>query len=59
MVWVDSNYSGEWWDWHVTWNIDDDTGVPQLEDCSDWDLEQLTDIIGFVSFLGIVSFLIA
>ncbi len=45
MVWVDSNYSGEWWDWHVTWNIDDDTGVPQLEDCSDWDLEQLTDRI--------------
>mgnify|MGYP001489044554 CR=1 FL=1 len=45
MVWVDSNYSGEWWDWHVTWNIDDDTGVPQLEDCSDWDLEQLRDRI--------------
>ena len=38
--WIDLNYSGEWWDTHVTWNPDE-SGVPDLTDCSEWELEEI------------------
>ena len=42
--WVDDQYSGEWWDSHVDWNLNQE-GIPELTDCSDWDLEDILDSI--------------
>ncbi|MAS17637.1 MAG: hypothetical protein CMA36_04470, partial [Euryarchaeota archaeon] len=42
--WVDDQYSGEWWDSHVDWNLNQE-GTPELTDCSDWDLEDILDSI--------------
>ena len=42
--WVDDQYSGEWWDSHVDWNLNQE-GTPELTDCSDWDLEVILDSI--------------
>ena len=38
--WIDLNYSGEWWDTHITWNPDE-SGIPDLTDCSEWELEEI------------------
>jgi ABC-type transport system involved in multi-copper enzyme maturation permease subunit len=40
--WVDDQYTGEWWDSHVDWNLNEE-GVPELEDCSDWEVEEILE----------------
>ena len=42
--WVDDQYTGEWWDSHVDWNLNQE-GIPELTDCSDWDLDDIVDSI--------------
>ena len=42
--WVDDEYSGEWWDSHVDWNLNEE-GIPELTDCSDWDLDRILESI--------------
>ena len=38
--WIDSNYTGDWWDSHIDWRVDD-AGAPQVTDCSDWDMDTI------------------
>jgi len=42
--WVDDQYTGEWWDSHVDWNLNQE-GIPELTDCSDWDMDDIVDSI--------------
>jgi len=44
--WVDDQYAGEWWDSYVDWNLNQE-GIPELTDCSDWEMEDL-----YVEFWG-------
>ncbi len=42
--WIDDQYSGEWWDSHVDWNLNQE-GTPELTDCSDWELDDIVESI--------------
>ena len=42
--WIDLEYSGEWWDTHIEWNPDA-SGVPDLTDCSEWELEEIYETV--------------
>jgi ABC-type transport system involved in multi-copper enzyme maturation permease subunit len=42
--WVDDQYAGEWWDSHVDWKLNQE-GIPELTDCSDWELEEILEAI--------------
>ncbi len=40
--WVDDQYTGNWWDSHIDWNLNQE-GMPELTDCSDWELEEIIE----------------
>jgi ABC-type transport system involved in multi-copper enzyme maturation permease subunit len=42
--WIDDQYAGEWWDSHVDWKLNQE-GIPELTDCSDWELEEIIEAI--------------
>ncbi|MCH1592299.1 MAG: ABC transporter permease, partial [Candidatus Thalassarchaeaceae archaeon] len=42
--WIDDQYTGEWWDSHVKWNVDPE-GTPELTDCSEWELDEILEAI--------------
>ncbi len=42
--WIDLEYNGEWWDSHIEWNPDA-SGVPDLTDCSEWELDEIYETI--------------
>ena len=42
--WIDLEYNGEWWDTHIEWNPDA-SGVPDLTDCSEWELDEIYETI--------------
>ncbi|MBR79257.1 MAG: hypothetical protein CMA88_00510 [Euryarchaeota archaeon] len=52
-VWMDDNYSGDWWDSHIDWRMDEN-GEPLLTDCSNWDLQMIYNRIewGGACFIG-------
>tara|TARA_Y100001978_G_scaffold203309_1_gene228157 strand:+ start:928 stop:2640 length:1713 start_codon:yes stop_codon:yes gene_type:complete len=42
--WIDLEYTGEWWDTHIEWNPDE-SGTPDLIDCSEWDFEEIYETV--------------